>query len=408
MDTAAPQSKKAVQRALLVGVSSDSAKDFEGAVASLGTPWEVFSVKSAFDGFQVLSNSSIDLVVARVWLSDTNGVDFLDAVLAKWPETTRVLLSDSALLETTVRGIGKAHHHLLEPCPPSALLDIVGRSGQFCATLANPHLPALMAKMPQLPSPPETYFQILEEVRSSDASVDKVGNLIVEDPALSAKVLQLANSAVFGLQLRVVHPAEAVAYLGLETTKALLLLAHTFSYFERVTNFSLSALQNHALTVARFARRIAEVESATQEVQSESFTAGLLHDLGKLLLAANLPEQFEQAVERSKQTPCQLWEAERDLVGASHAEVSGFLLDTWHLASPVVNAVTWHHEPQKGAGANRFTALSAVYAANLLDHQLRAEGKNGNPVEPDVPYLGAIGCTERWSDWSAACANFTS
>lgn len=346
-----------------------------------------------------LEQGSVDVVLAPAWIPDANGVEFLDRVMERWPGITRMLLSDSALLETAVRGLGKAHHHVLDAAGLPTLLQVLARWADFKSTVSNPKLPLLMARMRQLPSPPESYFQVLEEVRSSDASVQRIGDLIVQDPALSAKVLQLANSAVFALQLQVTHPAEAVAYLGVETTKALLLLAHTFSYFEQVDcgRFSVTAFQCHAFSVGRWAQRIAQCEECSPDVQNQAFTAGLLHDVGKLLLAANLPGEFSRALAQSEETGRPLWQIESELLGANHAELGGAILNTWLLPKPIVDAVVWHHALPSGAAAS-FSPGVAVFAANLLERSASEPAGEGARPELSEQML-AVADAKRWEVW---------
>jgi HD-like signal output (HDOD) protein len=273
-------------------------------------------------------------------------------------------------------------------------------------SLDNPELPALMSKMHHLPGPPEIYLQIVEEVQTGDASVDRIGELIIEDQALSAKLMQLANSAVFALQLQVIHPTEAVTYLGLETTKALLLLAHTFSFFEHLpeSTFSPTSLQYHALTTARLAQRIASAEDGGSECALQSFSAGLLHDLGKLLLAANLPREFAQALVLSREQSRCLWEVESQLLGASHAEIGGCFLATWNLPPPIVEAVTWHHAPaQCPSASTSFSPLTAVHTANVLEHESRPEATRLPPSSLDMAYLADLACVERLPYWRQLC-----
>jgi HD-like signal output (HDOD) protein len=123
----------------------------------------------------------------------------------------------------------------------------------------------------------------------------------------------MVNSAAFGLQRPVSSPAEAVMYLGIETTKSLVLLAHTYSHFERIPPavFSVDQLWRHSLAVGRLARAIARAERVGEDVSDQSFTAGLLHDMGKLVLAANHPDLYAQVSASLKESPRQVWEAEQ-------------------------------------------------------------------------------------------------
>jgi HD-like signal output (HDOD) protein len=260
-----------------------------------------------------------------------------------------------------------------------------------------------MPQMRWLPSPPSIYFNLLQEMRSPNASVDRIGQLIAQDPAVSAKVLQLANSAVFGLQLQVVQPEEAVAYIGLETTMALVLLAHSFSSFEplRPSLFSAEELWRHSLATGQFARAIAVAENHGGEISAQAFAAGLLHDIGKLLFAANLPQPYAKAVALARDERIPVSQAEKRILGADHAEAGGALLGIWGLPSPVVEAVALHHAPVVTTSQG-FTPLTAVHTANFIEHESRA---NESGVEPALAwdYLAALGLDDRAEEWRRIC-----
>ena len=181
--------------------------------------------------------------------------------------------------------------------------------------LPSQNVQQLMGKMRWVPSPPNLYFRVAMEIESPNASVETVGKIISQDPAITAKVLQLANSAVFGLQLQVNEPAEAVAYLGLEATKTLVLLAHTFSEFDRLPRggFSVAELWFHSVQVGQFARQIVLLEQQAPDLSEQAYAAGLLHDLGKVLFAANLPVPFGQALTLAKNSQSNLHLAETRL-----------------------------------------------------------------------------------------------
>jgi HD-like signal output (HDOD) protein len=179
-------------------------------------------------------------------------------------------------------------------------------------------------------------------------------------------VLQLANSAVFGLHLQVNEPAEAVAYLGLEATRTLVLLAHTFSEFDRMprSGFSVNELWNHSVRVGQFARQIASCEEQSSDVAEQAYAAGLLHDLGK--------------------------------------EVGASLLAIWDLPGPIVEAVALHHQPLS-SGHKSFQPLTAVHAADVFAQKTRPGQTAAQPLDLDQPYLTELGLLERAELWRQQC-----
>ena len=229
-----------------------------------------------------------------------------------------------------------------------------------------------------------------------------MGEIIARDPVITAKLLQLSNSVAFGLQRQITSAVDAVLYLGLETTKSLVLLAHTYSYFDhfRLGTFGLQQLWRHSVSVGEAAQRIAQEEQASTDFQSKAYTAGLLHDLGKLILAVNLPEQFGQAITSARQQQVPLWQIETELFGASHSNVGAALLGIWGLPVDILEAIALHHSPSQ-LWNQGFCPLTAVHAANALVYEAEALPPGQQLVAPelDVNYIEALGLTKQVENW---------
>ena len=348
---------------------------------------------------------NFDAVIADVQLFDMSGVELLDTILERQPHALRVILSENGDLHNTIKCIGKAHHHVLKPCDAAMLMHVLNQGLTPECWAPNPSVQDLLVKMRWVPSPPNIYFRIALEMDSPAASVETIGEIIRQDPPTTAKVLQLANSAVFGLQLQVNEPAEAVAYLGLEATRTLVLLAHTFSEFDRLPrrDFSIDELWFHSVRVGQYARQIALLEQQPTDVAEQAYAAGLLHDLGKVMFAANLPVPFGQALLLTREKRVTLHEAERQLFGANHAEVGACLLAIWGLPSPIIEAVALHHQPS-AAASKGFGPTVAVHAANVFaQKQLSAQPASGS-AELDQALLQSLGLGERTELWRRHCA----
>jgi putative nucleotidyltransferase with HDIG domain len=203
--------------------------------------------------------------------------------------------------------------------------------------------------MRKVPSPPTIYFQIVKELQSPAASMENIGAIISQDMAVTAKLLQMVNSAAFGLHRPVSSPAEAVMYLGIETTKSLVLLAHTYSHFDRIppSIFSVDALWRHSLSTGRLARAIARSERVGEDLADQSFTAGLLHDMGKLVLAANQPDRYALVPAQVQKAGSLIWRVEQDIFGTTHAEVGAWLAERWNLPVILVEAIRHHQHPEE-------------------------------------------------------------
>jgi HD-like signal output (HDOD) protein len=393
---------------LLVGKDPALVREWRNRIddpANAQIVWTAEFAGTGAEAFGLTNKFKYDAIVADVCLPDMNGVELLDQIMDRHPGSIRVAMSDIADMANTVKCIGKAHHHILKPCDVQTMINALNDAVELEAWMPSEAVQKLMTQMRRIPSPPNIYFEVISELRSPNASVERIADLIAQDPAITAKLLQLANSAVFGLHMQIVRPIEAISYLGLETSATLMLLAHTFSSFAQLelSGFSVESLWRHSVLTGQLARRIAQTEDATGEIIDQAFTAGLLHDIGKLLVGANLPAAFGQVMTLARKANCSAWEAENQLIpGASHAELGGCVLGIWKLPRPVVEAVALHHRPGRLIEPV-FSPLTAVHAANVIAHEVCPQDMALAPSKLDVDYLKDLGLERRVEEWQQNC-----
>jgi HD-like signal output (HDOD) protein len=364
--------------------------------------WEPAFALTASQALSWIGQSSFDALVVDVDVRGMEAEQLLNKVMDAHPQMLRFIRSKLAAQYATLRWAGSVHRHLMKPCDAQTVQAALSSAFKLKGWLPAEGIQTLITQVRRLPSPPRLYLRVASALKSPDASVQTIGALISEDPALSAKVLQLANSTVFGLQLHVSHPAEAVAFLGMELTRSLVLAAHTFSFFEHLTpfQFSIDELCRHSLATGLFAQWIAQAEKVDLETEGQAFAAGMLHDLGKLVLAANLPKPFGQALKLAREQAIPLWQAEITILKGSHAEVGAWLLGTWGLPIPIVEAVALHHQPAR-LSSSSFSPLTAVHVANVFEHEGRYQDPSGCSV--DSAYLEELGLSDRVKEWRGIC-----
>jgi putative nucleotidyltransferase with HDIG domain len=347
----------------------------------------------------------MDAVVADAALAGIGGGQFLEEVMKRHPSALRFIRSEFSAHRLALRCVGTAHQFWLKPGDAQTARRALEQAFALEAWLPSDGAQRLMAALSKLPSPPELYFRVVKALQNPDVSMEEIGSLVGEDAAMTAKLLQLANSAIFGLQLEVSNPSEAIVYLGMEMTKSLILLAHTYSYFDGLSpsEFSVDTLRKHSLAVGYYARDIVQMESEDREMAGLSFTAGLLHDVGKMLLAANLPKDFRGALKLARREKTCLWEAETKVFGANHAEIGACLLAIWGLPVPMVEAVALHHHPTQLVSKS-FSALTAVHVANSLEHQAQNAGNEAVPSVIDEDYLDMLRLKPRLDSWKQLCS----
>ena len=235
---------------------------------------------------------------------------------------------------------------------------------------------------------------------TDDTAIETIAATIAKDPSMTAKMLQIVNSAAVGLARKVGSPFDAVQLLGLSTVRSLVLSAHIFSCFghSRLKNFSVTALWEHGMKTGQFACAIAQFENADPSDVEDSYTAGMLHDIGKLILADSLPEQFQKALALAAERDVPLSDTEFQVFGATHAGVAAYLFGLWGLPAQIVEAVAFHHSPGK-SDVRAFGPLTAVHVANVLEHEISGTKSDGRPSQVDMEYLNAIGVADRLDAW---------
>jgi HD-like signal output (HDOD) protein len=362
--------------------------------------WEMEFAPNGEAALRLLEQHPVDVVVSDMRMPGMDGAKLLSEVTRRYPQTVRIILSGQTDKEAILRSVGPAHQFLAKPCDPDLLKETVARACALRQLLHSEHLKGLVSQVRSLPSLPHLYVQIQEELQSPNASLQRVGQIISQDIGMTAKVLQLVNSAFFGIQRRITQPAQAVALLGLETVNAVVLSVKLFSSFDQALmgRAHLTTLWEHSMATARLAKRITLAEPDGPRLANYAFMGGLLHDAGKLVLATDLATAYREALALAEREQLADWVAEQRVLGATHAEVGAYLLGLWGLPDPIVEAVAFHHHPDECAG-RAFSALTAVHVANALDQESRHTADA--PARPYLcaDYVAALGLTDRLPAW---------
>jgi len=366
--------------------------------------WNAAFAAGGEEALAMMANEPFDVIVTDMRMPGMDGAALLNEVMRKYPDTLRLVLSGQSDLESVVKSAGVAHQYLSKPCSIEILRDAVNRAVSLHQLLADSSLKQLLSQLHSIPSVPPLYIELMNCVKSNEATIEKVSAIIQKDMGMSAKVLQLANSAL-GATGRVASTADAAAYLGLDAIRTLLVTLHAFSEFQPsgASNFSMPDLWHHSLITGALAERIIQTLPADGSANASMRMIGLLHDVGRLVLAANLPAAFERAFELSTQKSVPHWNAEAEVFGATHAEVGAYLIGLWGLPEQIVEAVAYHHAPARcpHPGSAMLTALHVADA--LVSEKCEYEDATRHP-EPDDEYLTAMGLKDRLPEWRALAA----
>lgn len=368
---------------------------------SMRHEWEMSFAESGQEALDILAKKSCDVIVADIRMPGMDGAQLLSEV-RKEHRTVRIILSGVADRGAILQAVGSAHQYLSKPCDAETLKSTLARAGALSGLLANDELRWLISQMESLPSLPSLYKRLVEELQSPEPSTEAIGQIVSRDMGMTAKILQLVNSTFSGDNQHVPSPTRAVTLLGLETVKTL--AAHMFFQFDqtKLESLSLNSLWDHSVTTGAFAERIARAEGAEQCSADSALVAGLLHDVGKLVLAASFPEEYGTALALTARKGIGLPEAEKEVFGATHAEVGAYLLGLWGLSDPIVVATAFHHSPTRSQ-VKQFSPLTAVHIANVLEHQACSTNRIEAASQLDAVYLAELGLAERLTLWQKIC-----
>jgi len=364
--------------------------------------WDMNFVDGGRKALEFMATRSVDVLVSDMMMPEMDGAELLLEVSKQHPHTIRIVLSGHAEREAVLRLVGPAHQYLSKPCDAEELRTAMARAFALRDLLSNEHLKQLATRIKSLPAVPAIYQQLTNELRKEDASMEQIGEIISRDVGMTAKILQLVNSAFFGLPQPISNPGEAVMYLGLSTVRALVLSLQVFSQFKNpdLAGFSLNALADHCWTTAVFARRIGRAERCDTKTTDQCFLAGLLHGIGRIILADGLPEQYKKVWNEARQNQRPIWETEQTEFGATHADVGAYLLGLWGLPNPIIEAVALQHRPGLCI-APGFSPLAAVHVANAFAQE--KEGEPAKSIHIDQDYLTKSGLANRLADWREVC-----
>lgn len=368
---------------------------------SMSTEWDMAFAEGGEAGLELVNQQDFDVVVTDMRMAGINGAQLLNHVLRKSPETVRIILSGYADLSEVVSCVGLTHQFLTKPCSLDDLKSCLRKVSGVRQNLSQEKLREITGGMTNLPSLPELYLEITEALQSPSTSSNRIAEIASKDPSLSAKLLQIANSAFFGFSRKVYSVEEAIQLLGIGVIQSLAMAVPLFTSFDRkkCPGFHIDQVWEHSAEVAVLARRICQEHLDDSHRSEQAFAAAIMHDIGKLILADKLPEQYEAMLSESKAKREELFKVERLHLGATHAEVGAYLLALWGLPVPLIEAVACHHTPRRCTGSTLCLA-GVIHLADALQHSQGLHPElTPNPV--DHEYLKATGLDEHFNQWLA-------
>jgi len=345
--------------------------------------WIMSFANSGDEALELLTKEKFDVVVSDMRMPKIDGLHLFTKIKELYPNIVRIILSGYTEKESMLNLPNVAHQFLSKPCDAATLKESIERISKLRTFVNNEKILNLISGISTIPTLPDIYIKLQKEINSATASVKGVGEIISKDVAMTTKILQLVNSAFFGVSQKITDPVYAVSFLGFETIKSLALYVKIFSSlsFNDYNKFFAERVFQHSYKVGELARKIMRTEVYDKNILDTTFLGGLVHDIGKLILLQT-PDYTEKIHTCMADDTCSFVEAEYKLYETSHAEVGAYLLGLWGLPVSILEIAAFHHTGLK-AGDIEPSPMSAVHLANVLVNQEKVDPSALSSLYPE-------------------------
>lgn len=339
-----------------------------------------------------------DLVLSDHLMPGMRGSELLEAVRLASPSTLRIIMSGYVSLDK-LTVITSAHQYVAKPFDAMELKELLRRTFAAQDRICDEGLRTVVTSLRSLPSLPQVQHTLLALLQDSHEAGATIGNIIAQDLGLTAKVLQLANSPLFGRDYLVTSPSEAVTCLGTSIIAAIVLSQTLFKHYNENSHpeMNLRRVWNHSWDTAALAQLFCREKELPRVMREEAFLAGLLHETGRLILVDNFPEKFQAACDAARESNSPLTLRLQEVFHTTSTQIAAYLLDLWGLPPAVVSAVSFFEQPEQEKSC-QFSSASALHIADQIASR-RSPPDPFPPLEWNSGYLRSIGGPEDLAAW---------
>ncbi|MGK9368439.1 HDOD domain-containing protein [Melioribacter sp. Ez-97] len=323
--------------------------------------WKASFAQSGKEALEMLKSERCDIIISDIKMPGMDGGELLKIVKKNYPHIVRFALSGFNEEELAIQSSNTVHQYFAKPCNWNLLREKIEPVMILRELVVKKDTIELINSGDVVPALPEIYYKLEKELNSEDISIHRIVNIISKDMALTAKILQLSNSAYFGAAAQITNLHQAVTMLGINIIKSLVLYINVFNFVnknERIKNY-IEELWNHSIMVASLSKQIMEFFTKDRLKSERAYIAGILHDIGKIIQLSLLLRMGKE-----KNYPMEETES-KELLGATHCELGAYLLSLWGLPKEIVDGVLLHHTAPVIESAN-MSVHGAVQLANSL------------------------------------------
>ncbi|MBI1933843.1 MAG: HDOD domain-containing protein [Ignavibacteriales bacterium] len=339
---------------------------------SFESKWNLLYAYGSAEAINILQQNTIDVIISDIRMPGLDGTELLSYVKNFYPKVMRITLSGFANEDIAVKNSRIAHQSISKPTNIENLIIILERADKLRQKLNNDELMQLVNNLDGLPSLPEIYIELENEFKAPILSIDKVSEIILKDPIISAKILQLTNSAFFGSANKIISIKQAVNFLGVKLVQNLVLTIKLFKSFDPDSPFIdyYHKIWEHSNKVANISKQISMIKNLQKHVVEEAYLAGLLHDIGKLILLEKY-KNFKN-IDVNK-----ISELENNYPLNMFPEVGAYLIGLWGLPDTIIEAIAFQ-QTEKLLNTNDFQISKIIYIADYITKSLDIDTDNLN------------------------------
>ncbi|WP_320174701.1 response regulator [Maridesulfovibrio sp.] len=389
---------------LFIDNDKEQLRMLDKQLSALKKRWQVDYASNKEEAMEQLRTRPYDIIAMELNVDGFEGDELLDEIKYRQPGSIRFIISESVNSENYLKFVKYAHQFITKPYTQSELIGKIKKSLRLKNIFLNERAAKGIASIEELPTMPELFLKLERELNKEDVLISNIGKMIGEDMSMTAGLLKLVNSPFFGLYSKVTNPEQAVTLLGLDNLKGLVLGIHLFNSTKNTKfDFSIEELGKHCQYTALMARSIIKAEGGSNEQAEHTFLAGFLHDIGKLVLATSYPDEYSTILSIVRETNIPVPEAEKDILGFTHAEIGAYLLAIWGFDEDIIEAIYCHHKPQR-LGSVDLSPAVAIHVANSFDHELRVKNSEYAPHLLSAEWLEQNEFSSKLPEWLQICA----
>jgi len=375
-------------------------KGLERSLRSMRAEWEMQFVPGGAEALDAMTKKPFDVVISDMRMPGMDGAQLLEQVRSRFSQTVRMVLSGQSDKDEVFRSIRPTHQYLSKPCDVEELKDKLKSALALRDVLESAELKQRVSQIENVPSIPASYEKLRAQLESAHPDAQEVAEIVSCDPGMTAKLLQLVNSAFLGTASRLSCPRQAASIIGLENLRTLV-GGGLFCELPEGLTALLTPVWSHSYRTARLAKTVAQCENLGELMVQNCYAAGLLHEIGWIVLASSYGGQFEQMC---SQLNIQLTRPKREaaVFGARHGLVGSYLLGLWGLPDCIAEGAAGHHFPVE-VNPTEFCPLVAVHVANTFDQQWHGSPEFIQDDAIDENLLTKLGLRDRLPVWEQQC-----